>query len=76
VAPYNTTIAQIKTKVDTLQNTDLTGIATTANVTDAKNEILTEIDNIPATDLTGVETDLTEIKQGINDVSLFIPTDL
>lgn len=42
-APDNTTISAIKTKVDTLNNTDLTGIATTANVTSAQNAIITEV---------------------------------
>lgn len=73
VAPDNTKIADIKTKVDTLNNTDLTGIATATNVTDAKDQILTEIGNIPATDLTGVTDDLTIINENIKDASLFIP---
>lgn len=73
VAPDNTKIAEIKTKVDTLNNTDLTGIATATNVTDAKDQILTEIGNIPATDLTGVTDDLTIINENIKDASLFIP---
>lgn len=78
VAPDNTKIADIKTKVDTLNNTDLTGIATATNVTDAKDEILTEIGNIPATDLTAIETDLNIINEGVQKSSLFIPhtTDL
>jgi hypothetical protein len=43
-APDNATIGQILSKVGTLENTDLTGIATTENVTDAKSEILTVVD--------------------------------
>lgn len=68
----------IKTKTDTLVNTDLTGIATTQNVTDAQIAIEDKIDAIPATDLTGVETDLNIINEGVQKASLFIPhtTDL
>ena len=58
VAPDNPTISDIKTKVDTLENTDLTGIATAANVTDAKDEIITEIQAIDV-DLTGVALETT-----------------
>lgn len=48
---YNDATAQskldaIKAKTDTLVNTDLTGIATTQNVTDAQTAIETKIDNI------------------------------
>jgi hypothetical protein len=55
VAPHNTEIDAIKLKVDTLENTDLTGVATSQNVTDAKNEIIDEIGNIDV-DLTGIAT--------------------
>jgi hypothetical protein len=74
IEPDNTTIGQIKTKVDTLENTDLTGIALEAT----NQEILTAIDNIPATDLTSIETDLEIINKGVQDASLLIPhtTDL
>ena len=72
-ATTQTKLDAIKTKTDTLVNTDLTGIATTQNVTDAKDEILTEIGNIPATDLTGVEADLVKINLNVKDASLFIP---
>jgi hypothetical protein len=74
VAPDNVTIGQIKTKVDTLENTDLTGIALEAT----NQEILTAIDNIPATDLTSIETDLEIINEGVKKASLLIPhtTDL
>ncbi len=54
-APHNTEIDAIKLKVDTLENTDLTGIATATNVTDAKDEIIAELANIDV-DLTGVAT--------------------
>ena len=70
VAPDNTSIGQIKSKVNTLENYDDTTLQTKVD------SIQTSIDNIPATDLTGIETDLSEVKHGINDVSLFIPTDL
>lgn len=48
---YNDATAQskldaIKAKTDVLENTDLTGIATTQNVTDAQTAIETKIDNI------------------------------
>lgn len=43
VVPDNTNIAAIKAKVDTLQNTDLTGLATTANVTAAQAAIVAEV---------------------------------
>jgi hypothetical protein len=63
IAPDNDSIADILTKVDTLENTDLTGIATATNVTDAKEEIIAEIGNIDV-DLTGLalETTSQEIK--------------
>jgi hypothetical protein len=51
VEPHNTEIDAIKAKTDTLENTDLTGIATGVNVLDAKTEILTAIDDIPTTDI-------------------------
>jgi hypothetical protein len=51
VEPHNTEIDAIKAKTDTLVNTDLTGIATGVNVSDAKTEILTAIDDIPTTDI-------------------------
>jgi hypothetical protein len=70
VAPDNAKIVAIDAKVATLENYDDTVLQTKVD------NIQTSIDNIPATDLTGIETDLSEIKQGINDVSLFIPTDL
>lgn len=68
----------IKTKTDVLVNTDLTGIATTQNVTDAQTAIEDKIDAIPTTDLTGVEADLNVINEGVQKASLFIPhtTDL
>jgi hypothetical protein len=74
IEPDNTTIGQIKTKVDTLENTDITAIALEAT----NQEILTAIDNIPATDLTSIETDLEIINKGVQDASLLIPhtTDL
>jgi polyhydroxyalkanoate synthesis regulator phasin len=43
-APDNESIGQILSKVELLENTDLTGIATTENVTDSKTEILTAVD--------------------------------
>lgn len=74
----STKVDGIKAKTDVLVNTDLTGIATSENVTDAKDEILTEIGNIPATDLTNIEADLNIINEGVQKSSLFIPhtTDL
>lgn len=69
----STKVDEIKAKTDVLVNTDLTGIATTENVTDAKDEILTEIVNIPATDLTNIEADLNIINEGVQKSSLFIP---
>jgi hypothetical protein len=39
-APDNATIGQIKSKVDSLENADLSDLATTAQLEDAKNEIL------------------------------------
>jgi hypothetical protein len=64
---YNDATAQakldaIKAKTDTLVNYD-------------DSTLQTKVDAIN-TDLGGIETDLSEIKQGINDVSLFIPTNL
>lgn len=54
-------ITAIKTKVDTLNNTDLTGIATSANVTAAQTAIIAAMPTIPtdyakASDLTGLST--------------------
>ena len=54
-------ITAIKTKVDTLHNTDLTGIATSANVTAAQTAIIAAMPTIPtdyakASDLTGLST--------------------
>jgi hypothetical protein len=73
VAPDNATIAEIQTKVDSLENTDLTGIATTTDVTNAQTAIEDKIDAIPATDLTGITEDLTIINEGVKKASLFIP---
>ena len=73
VAPDNATIAEIQTKVDTLENTDLTGIATATDVTNAQAAIEDKIDAIPATDLTGITDDLTIINEGVKKASLFIP---
>jgi hypothetical protein len=75
---YDDTTAQtkldaIKAKTDTLVNTDLTGIATATNVTDAQTAIEAKIDAIPATDLTGITDDLTIINENVKDASLFIP---
>jgi hypothetical protein len=58
IAPDNDSIADILTKVDTLENTDLTGIATATNVTDAKDEIIAELANVEV-DLTGVALEAT-----------------
>lgn len=54
-------ITAIKTKVDTLHNTDLTGIATSANVTASQNAVIAAMPTIPtdyakASDLTGLST--------------------
>jgi hypothetical protein len=80
---YDDTTAQgkldaIKAKTDTLVNTDLTGIATATDVTNAQTSIEDKIDAIPATDLTGITDDLTIINEGVQKASLFIPhqTDL
>jgi Asp-tRNA(Asn)/Glu-tRNA(Gln) amidotransferase C subunit len=73
VAPDNATIAEIQTKVDTLENTDLTGIATATDVTNAQTSIEAKIDAIPVTDLTGITDDLTIINENVKDASLFIP---
>jgi hypothetical protein len=75
---YDDTTAQgkldaIKTKTDTLVNTDLTGIATATDVTNAQTAIEAKIDAIPATDLTGITDDLTIINEGVKKASLFIP---
>ena len=75
---YDDTTAQgkldaIKTKTDTLVNTDLTGIATATDVTNAQTAIEDKIDAIPATDLTGITDDLTIINEGVKKASLFIP---
>jgi galactitol-specific phosphotransferase system IIB component len=72
LAKENTSQA-IKDKVDTLENTNLIGIATATDVTTAKDEVLTAINDIPATDLTGVTEDLTIINNGVKKASLLIP---
>jgi hypothetical protein len=85
VAPDNAKIVAIDAKVATLENYDDTVLQGKVDALENYDDttlqtkvdnIQTSIDNIEATDLTGIETDLSEIKQGINDVSLFIPTDL
>jgi len=70
VAPDNDTIAEIQTKVDSLDFTDL---ATKDDVEAAQTAIETKIDDIPATDLTGITEDLTIINEGVKKASLFIP---
>lgn len=69
------TSQDIKTKVLTLNNTDLTGIATTQNVTDAKNEIIAEVQNIDV-DLTGVslETTSQEINGKVEEIKTKVLT--
>lgn len=54
-------IIAIKNKVNSLHNTDLTGIATSANVTDAKDDIIAAMPTIPTdyvktSDLDGLST--------------------
>jgi hypothetical protein len=72
IAPDNDSIADILTKVDTLENTDLTGIATATNVTDAKDDILSAIDLIPTTDISGLalETTSQDILTAVNDINV------
>lgn len=75
---YDDTTAQtkldaIKAKTDVLVNTDLTGIATSENITDAKNEIIAEIDAIPTTDPAAIKDDLEIINNNVKKSSLFIP---
>ena len=53
-APDNDSIGQILSKVELLENTDLTGIATTENVTNSKTEILQAIGEIPETDISAL----------------------
>lgn len=43
----DTTLTAIKTKVDTLQNTDLTGIATSTNVSNAQSAIIAAFPSVP-----------------------------
>jgi hypothetical protein len=59
VEPDNTKIGQIKSKVDTLENTNLTGIATSQNVLDSKAEVLEAIGDIPSTDISGLALEVT-----------------
>jgi hypothetical protein len=86
---YDDTVLQgkvdaIKAKTDTLTNYNDATAQAKLDAIKAKTDILvnyddstlqTKVDAIN-TDLGGIETDLSEIKQGINDVSLFIPTNL
>lgn len=72
VAPDNTNIGAIKAKVDTLQNTDLTGVATTANVTASQVAIVAEvnanevkIDAIKAKTDTLVNTDVSGVPAAV-----------
>jgi hypothetical protein len=71
IAPDNDSISDILTKVDTLENTDLTGIATATNVTDAKDEIIAELANIDV-DLTGVALEATsqDILTAVNNIDV------
>jgi hypothetical protein len=66
-------VGAIKTKVDTLNNTDLTGIATATNVTSAKDEIIAEIEAIPVVDVEGMKADLVIINENVKKASKIIP---
>ena len=63
----------IKSKTDTLVNTDLTGIATATNVTNAKDEIIAEIEAIPVVDVEGMKADLEIINNNVKKASKIIP---
>jgi hypothetical protein len=86
-----TTSQTIKSKVDSLNNYDDGALVTKvdskpslsaieASAVLAKEatsqSIKTKVDSLSNTDLTAVNQDLTKIKQGINDASLLIPTNL
>ena len=77
-----TMINAIKTKVDTLHNTDIEGLATSAEVSDAQDNIILALpsDYAKATDipdLTGIatSTDVTNAKTAIINAMPLIPTD-
>jgi hypothetical protein len=75
---YNDATAQIKldaikAKTDTLVNTDLTGIATATNVTNAKDQIIAEIEAIPVVDVEGMKSDLEIINNNVKKASKIIP---
>lgn len=64
------TLTAIKTKVDTLNNTDLTGIATSTDVSDAQTAIIGAMPTIPSdyaksTDIAAINALLTRIDSGV-----------
>jgi hypothetical protein len=61
-APDNDSILEIKTKVDTLENADLTGVAQESTL----QEVNDKIDNIEP-------TDLNEVLEGIEKASILVP---
>jgi hypothetical protein len=68
----------IKDIVSALENTDLTGIATTENVTDAKTEILEAIGEIPTTDISllALESTSQSIKTKVDTLENYDDTTL
>lgn len=70
VEPDNASIGQILSKVETLENTELTGIATTNDVANSKTEILTAISGIPETDIStlALESTSQSIKNKVDNL--------
>lgn len=68
--PDNASIEQILSKVESLENTDLTGIATTNDVANSKTEILTAISGIPETDIStlALESTSQSIKNKVDNL--------
>lgn len=69
-ATEDATLGAIKTKIDTLNNADLTGIATVSDVSGAQSAIIAAMPTIPddyakASDITAINALLTRIDSGV-----------
>lgn len=67
-APDNASISDIKTKVDTLENTDLTGIATTSDV----NDVLDAVNAIEPTDISALalESSVQALQTSVDNIDV------
>ena len=67
-APDNATIGQIKSKVDTLENTDLTGIALESSVQEVKQKVNT-LENADLSAL-ALETSVQDVKTAVDSINV------